>query len=453
MSLRSIKTVHLTNYYHKDSGGISTSFNDLMDAAVVHKRHVRLIVPGAKDSVEDRNEYARVYYVRARHSPVFDKRYRIMLPWQYMIADSPIRRILLEERPDIIEVTDKYTLSPIGPMIRLNKFKRLGRPAVVHFTCERMDDNVASFLTSGRAGRWLSKNVIANYILPGFDYHIANSAYTSGEFFESAGSDGEHGSSGIRSFFWRRLRAPRIPLSERVFVAERGVDAETFSPKKRSGAARRELAAAAGIPESSVMTLYAGRLSPEKNIGLLAEMMGLLAKERIADYRLIVAGDGPMSKWLRDQGGQIGDRRIVQLGHLDKERLADLYANADIFVHPNPREPFGIGPLEAMASGLPVVGPNAGGILSYATNENAWLVEPTGEAFASAADEIIADPELRDQKVERALETVRANTSDASTERLFAIYDEIFEHFNLNREMFTDVDAVRGFDYKEVMDA
>ena len=61
------------------------------------------------------------------------------------------------------------------------------------------------------------------------------------------------------------------------------------------------------------------------------------------------------------------------LGHLDKELLADYYANADVFVHPNPKEPFGIAPLEAMASGVPVVAPNSGGILSYATDENIWM--------------------------------------------------------------------------------
>ena len=51
--------------------------------------------------------------------------------------------------------------------------------------------------------------------------------------------------------------------------------------------------------------------------------------------------------------------RVHFLGHLpDRRQLASLYANADVFVHPNPREPFGIGPLEAMASGLPLVTSN-----------------------------------------------------------------------------------------------
>ncbi len=75
----------------------------------------------------------------------------------------------------------------------------------------------------------------------------------------------------------------------------------------------------------------------------------------------------------------------------DTETLANLFANCDAFVHPNPREPFGITPLEAMASGLPVVAPNSGGVLSYANSENAWLSEPTAECFSEAIRDIFVD--------------------------------------------------------------
>ena len=132
----------------------------------------------------------------------------------------------------------------------------------------------------------------------------------------------------------------------------------------------------ADIPQDSIVLLYAGRISPEKNIGLLVEMMRILSKDSQHDYRLLVAGAGPQSEWLREQGDKQAPGKIRLLGHLDKETLANYYANADVFVHPNPKEPFGIAPLEAMASGVATVAPNAGGILSYATSTNAWLVEP-----------------------------------------------------------------------------
>src|SRR5207247_4831028 len=159
----------------------------------------------------------------------------------------------------------------------------------------------------------------------------------------------------------------------------RGVDAEFFSPRRRSDRVRREMCERAEIPEGSIVLMYAGRISPEKNIALLVRMMKILSTDATRDYRLIVAGDGPKKEWLQRQGELHANGKIVLLGHLDKETLANYYANTDVFVHPNPREPFGIAPLEAMSSGAPTVAPNAGGILSYASTDNAWLVERSGE--------------------------------------------------------------------------
>ena len=447
-----IKTVHLTNYYHKNSGGISTSYNNLLAAAQRHQRLVRLIVPGEAEAVEDVNDFARIYYVPAKYSPIFDKRYRVMMPWQYMVTDSLIRKILLEEKPDLIEVTDKYTLSLMGAMVRTNSFKKLGRPILVHFSCERMDDNVGSFLVDGKLGKWFARRVIGNYNFPSFDYHIANSAYTAEEFFESVDpSKNQRRSKWLLNKWWRFLKAPRVPFRERVFVCPRGVDSVQFSPERKSDDIKSEMRGRASIPDDAIILLYAGRISPEKNVGLLVDTMKILAGDTTHDFRLLVAGDGPQAEWLRDQSKTTASGKIVLLGHLDKETLSNYYANADIFVHPNPKEPFGIAPLEAMASGAPTVAPNSGGILSYATSKNAWLVEPTGEAFAAAIREVVENPELRQAKIERALITARENTREASTDRLFTTYDKIYKDFQNRRELFTDIDAAKNFNYVEML--
>lgn len=448
-----LKSVHITNYYHKHSGGISTSFNNLLAAAERNERYVRLIVPGEKEEVEDINPFAKIYYVPAKYSPLFDKRYRIMMPWQYMLKDTIIRKILLEERPDMIEVTDKYTLSLIGPMIRTNNFKKIGRPMLVHFSCERMDDNIGSFLTTNRLGKWFARRVIGNYTTPNFDYHIANSTYTAEEFYDAlAPEKNQSRSNAFLNWSWRFFKAPRVSLSERISVCPRGVDSIHFTPDRMSDEVRSDMLKRSGIPEDAVILLYAGRLSPEKNIGLLVDLMKILSADGDQDYRLLVAGDGPTSDWLKQQGEKYAFGKLIQLGHLEKETLANYYANADVFVHPNPKEPFGIAPLEAMASGVATVAPNAGGILSYATNENAWLVEPAGEQFAGAIREVVENVPLRESKIAKALETARANTREASTNRLFATYDRIYEDFQLRKELFTDIEKAKEFDFvKELL--
>jgi len=446
-----IRSVHLTNYYHKNSGGISTSYNNLLAAAERHRRFMRLIVPGERQVVEDVNEFAKIYYVPARQSPVFDKRYRIIMPWQYMPGDSLIREILLAEKPDLIEVTDKYTLSMLGPMIRIGKFKQLGRPALVHFSAERMDDNIGSFLTEGPAGKWFARRVIANYMLPVFDFHIANSAYTAQEFYDAVDPDLNRRSDAMLNRTWRFFAAPRLPLRERIFVAPRGVNMTQFSHGKRSDEIRSAMIRRSGVPDNAIVLLYAGRISPEKNIRLLVEMMEILARDTERDYRLLVAGDGPQADWLREEGGKRTAGKVVLLGHLDKDTLAGYYANADVFVHPNPREPFGIAPLEAMASGVPTLAPNSGGILSYATNENAWLVEPNGRSFADAVREIVTDRDLRESKIAKAIATACSNTREASTDRHLATLDKLYEDFQRRNDLFTNIEAAKTFDYAKLL--
>lgn len=443
-----IKSVHITNYYHKDSGGISTSYNALLAAAGRHKRQMRLIVPGEKEEVEVVNDYAKIYYVPARKSMIFDKRYRVMMPWDYMLGESIVRKILLNEMPDMVEITDKYTLSMFGAMVSRNKFKELKRPMLVHFSCERMDDNIASFIMGGKFSEWFSRRIMGNYNFPSYDFHIANSPYTAEEFYRSTQKKtNPYRQNWFINWCWRLFRSPRVPIEERIHICPRGVDVEQFSPDRRSERVRREMIEKAGIPENAVILLYAGRISPEKNVQLLPDFMEILAKEKDTDYRLLVAGAGPQAEWLEKETNNRIPNKIIQLGHLDKETLSNYYANADIFVHPNPKEPFGIAPLEAMASGTPTVVPNAGGLLFYATQENTWLVEPNGKMFADAVKEIMENPELRLRKIETALETVSENTREKSTDFLFETYDRLYEDFQTRNELFTDQEASKNFDF------
>ena len=70
-----------------------------------------------------------------------------------------------------------------------------------------MDDNIASFMTKGGFGKWLSRNVIGKYILPTYDFHIANSPYTAEEFFNAIKETGE---SRLLNWTWKKFKAPKI---------------------------------------------------------------------------------------------------------------------------------------------------------------------------------------------------------------------------------------------------
>ena len=185
---------------------------------------------------------------------------------------------------------------------------------------------------------------------------------------------------------------------------------------------RRWLLRRAGGDSGSVLLFHAGRLSAEKNIPLLVEMLRELVQIGHADYRLLIAGDGPLTGWIRGQAVGPLAGRIQCCGVLEGEALASCYANCDVFVHANAREPFGMAPLEAMASGVPVVLPNRGGVLEYASDRNAWLAAPDARSFASAVTAARGgDPERQ----RRALHVAHQFRWTRVTNEYFALYDEL----------------------------
>ncbi len=441
MSNDSLKSVHITNYYHKNSGGISNAYNQLLAAANRHRRFVSLIVPGAKNETEEVGEFGRIHYVYAKPFPLFDQRYRVMQAWNtYMFNETPIRQILYEEMPDIIEIAEKYSLSLLAGIIRkgfYQKIRKAHRPMLVHFTCERMDDNMRSFVSGTKPFMWFCKRVMGNYNFAMFDFHIGNSHYTAQELLDAVLPEkNKYRSDRFLNFCWRYFHAPQAPAEERVFVNFCGVDSEHFNIERQSSAFRQQIMQEYNLPPDAKILLYAGRISPEKNVGLLVDLMQKLKKEN-ANFFMLIAGDGPKADWLKKQMDKKAAGTTRFLGHLtDREKLANLFANADVFVHPNPREPFGIAPLEAMASGIPVVAPNSGGVRSYASDENAWLVEPTAEQFAAAIRSIFDASERRKMKIVNALQTSKEHTWEDSTNRLFALYDQMYEIYCNSYEKF-----------------
>jgi phosphatidylinositol alpha 1,6-mannosyltransferase len=147
------------------------------------------------------------------------------------------------------------------------------------------------------------------------------------------------------------------------------------------------------------------------------------------DYRLMVAGDGPYAAELRQALEKCAPGRSLFLGHCVREELRAILHAADLFIHPNPREPFGIAPLEAMAAGLPLIAPASGGVLTYANQENAWLAGNNAEAFAEAVERVHADGETCHQKVARARQTAEEFSWTRVTANYFQLYDRFHERF------------------------
>ncbi|MFN6552966.1 glycosyltransferase family 4 protein [Mycolicibacterium septicum] len=199
------------------------------------------------------------------------------------------------------------------------------------------------------------------------------------------------------------LEAHRIP---RVFKWGRGVDITGFAPS-----ARDEQLRAAWSPEGKPIVGFVGRLAPEKHVERLAALAGR------DDLQLVVVGDGVDRTKLRTVLPT-----AVFTGELHGPELAAAYASMDVFVHPGEHETFCQAVQEAMASGLPVIAPDAGGPRDLVAPYRTGLLLPVDEfesALPASVEHLIA---------ERSRYSVAARRS-VLTRTWPAICDELIGHY------------------------
>ncbi|MFF5188940.1 glycosyltransferase family 4 protein [Streptomyces sp. NPDC000345] len=197
----------------------------------------------------------------------------------------------------------------------------------------------------------------------------------------------------------------------RVKLWRRGVDTVRFRPGHRDTALRRELA-----PNGELIVGYVGRLAPEKQVELLSGVCGL------EGVRVVVVGDGPSRAHLDE-----ALPGAVFLGRRTGDDLARIFASLDVFVHTGPFETFCQTVQEAMASGVPVVAPAAGGPLDLVAHGRTGLLVPPRDATAvrEAVAALAADPALRALYGDAGRATVEGRTWAAVGDQLIGHYGDV----------------------------
>ena len=200
----------------------------------------------------------------------------------------------------------------------------------------------------------------------------------------------------------------------RIAIWPRGVDTDVFSPDRRSSALRERWR----VCERRPAILYAGRLSREKGLALLPALESLLYRAR-ASYRLILAGDGPMSSEL-----QAACPDAVFLGRLPHREMGAVMASADLFIFPSDTDTAGNVVLEAQACGVPVLVSDRGGPHEQIVDGTTGFVCAAGNqlAFASRAVELLQSRELRARMADAARHHARTRGWQAALEPLFSAY-------------------------------
>jgi sulfoquinovosyltransferase len=168
------------------------------------------------------------------------------------------------------------------------------------------------------------------------------------------------------------------------------------------------------------LLVYVGRLGTEKRLKDLRAVLEQLPP----NVRLCLVGTGPheteLIEWFANATTANGDERCVFTGQLTGEQLSQAFASADAFVMPSDSETLGFVVLESMASGVPVIGVNAGGVPDLIDDGvTGYLVKPGDtEGFVDCTLRLKDDEPLRSAMASRARLEMERWSWSASMEKL-----------------------------------
>lgn len=367
---RPARLIDTTMLYAPRSGGVKRYLSAKRAWFAAKRSRVRhvLVAPGPKDAYDGHGKVS----IYAAPLPFGDG-------YRWPISKTVWMERLIRQRPTLIEAGDVYTPG----LAALKAGERLGVP-VIGFCHTDL-----GALAALHIGEWAEKPVRKHWgaIYREFDQVLAPSRYIAQRLAE-AGVD----------------NPIALPL---------GVDVETFHPSRadRDGL-RREL----GLSPKTRLLVFAGRPAREKKLDVLVEAVEQLGEP----YMLLFVGAGA--------GAPPSDRAISLPYQRDPAQLGRVLASCDAFVHANDAEPFGLIVLEAMASGLPVVGVGSGGVAESVDASVGQLADrSSGPAMAQAIEALFAR-DVEALGVAARERAVRVHGWDSVFSKLARIYERVSGH-------------------------
>lgn len=203
------------------------------------------------------------------------------------------------------------------------------------------------------------------------------------------------------------LVASGVPIAHAT-VLHSGVGVNRFKPPTDSTLLR-----------DSTRLVYAGRLTPDKGVHVAIDAVRHLWMKGRNDLHLDIIGDGDAA-YIAHLKNQVNAGRtplpVHFLGKFSKPQMPDMLADYDVLLFPSEwEEPFAGVVMEAMATGLVVVGTPTGGTAEILIHEETGLVFPAGDAIAlaSAIERLMDDPLLAQRLAENGRMAVQKNFTRA----------------------------------------
>ena len=158
---------------------------------------------------------------------------------------------------------------------------------------------------------------------------------------------------------------------------------------------------------------------------MLAEALALIDDLK---WQLTIVGGGPARDAVKAMFKGLGADRVVWLGELAPEKIAQHLHGADLYVWPGCGEAYGLAYLEAQAAGLPVIAQETAGVPEVVRSGSTGLLTREGDVaqFAHAIRRLIADRDKRRRMAAAAREFVRNDRSLVQAkERLAALLERL----------------------------
>ena len=213
--------------------------------------------------------------------------------------------------------------------------------------------------------------------------------------------------------------------SRACYPMRRGVDTTLFDPRRRTRADERFVLG------------FVGRLTTEKNIRFLPDLEKALERAGLKNVRFLVVGQGAERSWLESQM-----RHADFTGVLHGERLAETYANMDVFVFPSRTDTYGNVVLEALASGVPAIVTDSGGPRFIVRSGETGFIAKDLDAFVEHVTMLRGRPELRQRMGRSARDYALTATWDAVFESVYTRYDQWLRSWGLEKRAALGVEGI-----------
>ncbi len=319
-------------FYAPVSGGVRTYLDTKIQHFAHHPVRHTMVISGPRAEI---TQTGRTTIHRIPGPPVpFTPGYR------FLLSARALRRILRAERPHVIEVGSPFFV----PLILRRAMGRDRIPTVGFYHADLVRTYAGPLVKSlpepakELARAWT--RMFVRRVFSRFDATVAAS-----------------------DSVVRELRELGLGRVEKISL---GVDLDLFHPRRRSGKLREALAVKPGVP----VALFAGRLCPEKELDVVVRAHAQMDPE----FRphLVLVGEGPSTPGLEREARTRRDLTVLPVV-ADKEELAGIYADADLYLAAGPGETFGLAVAEAMASGLPLVGVESGAVRDHLVASGAGI--------------------------------------------------------------------------------